>query len=238
MQLKKIGFQVESVFSGTDALAKIKTNDYSLIFMDCDMPVMNGYEATMLIRQEEIKSGRHIPIVAMTSYDRSGDRERCLSVGMDEYLTKGATPDQLANVVQWCLERSSGPREVPVVEVEEKEPELLLDITRLIKEFGEYEAEEILRLFLMSATTLTSCLQFALDDTDVDSVKHFAYALKGPCSSVGLRQLALIALDISNCAEAGHWTDAMSSYRDLRKLYELVKTQVEDASNKYRWSLH
>jgi len=63
---------------------------------------MNGYEATIAIRQEELKSGKHVPIVAMTSYDRVGDRERCLSVGMDEYLTKGVTQKQLQEVVQWC----------------------------------------------------------------------------------------------------------------------------------------
>jgi len=80
-----------------------------------------------------------------------------------------------------------------------------LDIDSLIKTFGKYELEEILKLFLMSTTTLTSCLQFAIEDNDVESVSHFAYSLKGPCSSIGLSQMALLAADITKSGEEGRW---------------------------------
>lgn len=238
MHLKKMGFQVESAFNGKDAVSMVEEKDYALIFMDCDMPVMNGYEATIAIRQQELKSGKHVPIVAMTSYDRVGDRERCLSVGMDEYLTKGVTAKVLQEVVQWCLSRGTGAQEAAestAKKVEEKDQ--LLDIDELIKSFGKYELEEILKLFLMSSTTLTSCLQFAIEDRDLESVSHFAYSLKGPCSSIGLTQLALLAADITKCGEEGRWDEAMGSYKRLRRNYELVKEQVEKASKEFQWVL-
>ncbi|MBX9723382.1 MAG: response regulator [Candidatus Obscuribacterales bacterium] len=238
MHLKKMGFQVESAFNGKDAVTMVQKFDYSLIFMDCDMPVMNGYEATIAIRQEELKTGKHVPIVAMTSYDRVGDRERCLSVGMDEYLTKGVTQKQLQEVVQWCLSRGTGAQEAAestAKGIEEKDQGL--DIDDLIKTFGKYELEEILKLFLMSTTTLTSCLQFAIEDHDVESVSHFAYSLKGPCSSIGLTQMALLAADITKCGEDGRWEDAMSSYVRLRRLYDLIKSQIEKASEEFQWVL-
>lgn len=238
MHLKKMGFQVESAFNGKDAVAMVQERDYALIFMDCDMPVMNGYEATIAIRQEELKSGKHVPIVAMTSYDRVGDRERCLSVGMDEYLTKGVTQKQLQEVVQWCLSRGTGAQEAAETTaqaVEEKDQ--ILDIDSLIKTFGNYELEEILKLFLMSTTTLTSCLQFAIEDHDVESVSHFAYSLKGPCSSIGLTQMALLSADITKSGEDGRWDDAMSSYHRLRRLYDAVRQQIDQASREFQWVL-
>lgn len=236
MHLKKMGFQVESAFNGKDAVAMVQQKDYSLIFMDCDMPVMNGYEATIAIRQEELKSGKHVPIVAMTSYDRVGDRERCLSVGMDEYLTKGVTQKQLLEVVQWCLSRGTGAQETAQAKPDE-EKDQLLDMQNLLKTFGELELEEILKLFLMSTTTLTSCLQFAIEDNDVESVSHFAYSLKGPCASIGLTQMANLAADITKSGEDGHWNEAMDSYKRLKRLYEGVKGQIEQASKEFQWVL-
>ncbi len=238
MHLKKMGFDVESAFNGKEAVANAQKKDYALIFMDCDMPVMNGYEATIAIRQDELKSGKHVPIVAMTSYDRVGDRERCLSVGMDEYLTKGVTQKQLQEVVQWCMTRGTGAQEAAETTAEQiAEKDQTLDIDALIKTFGKFELEEILKLFLMSTTTLTSCLQFAIEDHDVESVSHFAYSLKGPCSSIGLTQMALLAADITKCCEEERWEEAMSSYKRLRSLYDKIKQQIEQAGQEYQWVL-
>ncbi|MBX9687861.1 MAG: response regulator [Candidatus Obscuribacterales bacterium] len=238
MHLKKMGFSVESAFNGKDAVEMVEKKDYSLIFMDCDMPIMNGYEATIAIRQAELKTGKHVPIVAMTSYDRVGDRERCLSVGMDEYLTKGVTQKQLQEVVQWCLSRGTGAQEAPESTTKASgEQDQLLDLDNLIKTFGKFELEEILKLFLMSTTTLTSCLQFAIEDHDLESVSHFAYSLKGPCSSIGLTQMAVLAADITKAGEDGLWDQAMSSYKHLRRLYDGIKKQIEDASREFQWVL-
>lgn len=236
MHLKKMGFEVEAVFNGKEAVDAVEKGHFAMIFMDCDMPVMNGYEATQAIRLAELNSGKHTPIVAMTSYDRVGDRERCLSVGMDEYLTKGVTQKRLQEVVQWCLTRSVSPvLETPISSGQE--PDEGLDIDELIKTFGDFELEEILRLFLMSTTTLTSCLQFAIEDHDVESVSHFAYSMKGPCASIGLNQLAKLAADMTTNAEDGNWETCAGQYERFRRLYGQVKNQIEVASDKFRWVL-
>ncbi len=238
MHLKKMGFAVETALNGRDACTLAEQKDYDVIFMDCDMPVMNGYEATMSIRQGEMKTGKHVPIIAMTSYDREGDRERCLSVGMDEYLTKGATQKQLLEVVQWCLERGAHKPEL----VETGAPcsgndGQLLNINDLLVTFGDFETEELLKLFVMSTATLTSCLQFAIEDCDVDSVRHFAYALKGSCASLGLERVARAAVELTRYSEEGRWQDAMETYKLLRELYEQVKEQIEQASRERKWTL-
>lgn len=238
MYLKKMGFQVETACNGKEAFEQVKERDFAVVFMDCDMPIMNGYEATIAIRQEELKSGKHVPIVAMTSYDRVGDRERCLSVGMDEYLTKGVTQKQLQEVVHWCLSRGTGSKEAAEQTAKPvDEQDQLLNIDELINTFGKYELEEILKLFLMSTTTLMSCLQFAIEDQDLDSVSHFAYSLKGPCSSIGLTQLAQISADITRYGEESKWETALESYKRARRLYDSVKTQIEKAGQEYEWVL-
>jgi len=87
--LHKLGYgHVEIANDGMEALMKINNEEYDLVLMDCQMPRMDGYEATMEIRQREIFTGEHTPIVAMTANAMAGDREKCIGVGMDDYISK------------------------------------------------------------------------------------------------------------------------------------------------------
>jgi PAS domain S-box-containing protein len=87
--LNQVGLQVTTVENGLEVIEKYGTRKYDLILMDMQMPEMDGYEATIAIREQEKASGaRHIPIIAMTAHAIKGDREKCLQVGMDDYLTK------------------------------------------------------------------------------------------------------------------------------------------------------
>jgi CheY-like chemotaxis protein len=85
--LEKLGLRVDLAANGHEAFQKAREHDYELIFMDCQMPVMDGYEATLGIRGLAGERSR-VPIVAMTAHAMVGDRERCLEVGMDDYMTK------------------------------------------------------------------------------------------------------------------------------------------------------
>ena len=76
------------VYSGEEALKALESKNYALILMDCQMPGMDGYEATKLIREREMTSGEHVPISALTANAMVGDEEKCISVGMDDYLSK------------------------------------------------------------------------------------------------------------------------------------------------------
>lgn len=101
--LQKKGHTVVVAENGQEVLEKLKTEDFDLILMDVQMPVMNGFEATQKIREMEKKTGLHIPIVAMTAHAMKGDREKCLESGMDDYVSKPLYPEELYKAIERAI---------------------------------------------------------------------------------------------------------------------------------------
>ncbi len=108
LQLKRLGYQAEAVSSGREAVTAVASGRYALVLMDCMMSEMNGYEATAAIRQQELETGTHIPIIALTASAMASDRQRCFAVGMDDYLSKPVNMQELRRM----LERWIAPRAV------------------------------------------------------------------------------------------------------------------------------
>ena len=105
--LEKLGCRVDVASNGREAVEMRETGEYELVIMDCQMPEMNGFEATAEIRCREVQ-GVRIPIIAMTANALKGDRERCLAAGMDDYLSKPATLDMLTQLLlRWCGRQQS-----------------------------------------------------------------------------------------------------------------------------------
>ena len=95
--LDKCGFRADVVSNGVEALEAINRDDYAAVLMDCQMPEMDGYEASRAIRDRE--NGAHMPIIAATAHSMSGDREKCLAAGMDEYVTKPIRAHDLSEAI-------------------------------------------------------------------------------------------------------------------------------------------
>jgi len=100
--LARAGYATEVAFNGREALAAIARIPFDLVLMDCQMPVMDGLEATRQLRQRETRTGEHLPVIAMTANAMEGDRERCLAAGMDDYVAKPILGKELyAKVARW-----------------------------------------------------------------------------------------------------------------------------------------
>jgi predicted ATPase/signal transduction histidine kinase/CheY-like chemotaxis protein/predicted Ser/Thr protein kinase len=103
MQLKELGFEVDAVSNGLDALEARRGRDYALILMDCRMPRLDGLETTKQIRKQEAGEGRHVPIIALTAKALDSDREQCLSAGMDDFISKPVTTAKLRSAIERWL---------------------------------------------------------------------------------------------------------------------------------------
>jgi CheY-like chemotaxis protein len=101
--LAKLGCEVEVAENGVIACERAARHSYDLIFMDCQMPEMDGYQATRAIRERELTESRHTPIIALTANAMSQDQDRCLDAGMDDYITKPYSAADFERTLQrWC----------------------------------------------------------------------------------------------------------------------------------------
>ena len=189
--LEKHGHTVVVARQGREAVATLQSQSFDVVLMDVQMPEMDGFEATAAIRDQEKRTGRHVPIVAMTAHAMKGDRERCLAAGMDRYVSKPiragqlfqviesvlavheqtpATPDSTPtdkSVVNWsaALEGTEGDRDLLLLTVEaflEESPRLLVTIRGAIAENATAELET-------AAHALKSTLLFLGADTASDA---------------------------------------------------------------------
>lgn len=107
LQLEKLGYRVSVAVNGRDAIEILKKYEFSAILMDCQMPEMDGFEATNAIRKKEAATGIHTPIIAMTANAMEGDRDRCISAGMDDYICKPVKLKSLKEVLEKWVNKAN-----------------------------------------------------------------------------------------------------------------------------------
>ena len=123
--LGKLGFKNDTVANGKEAIAALKAVPYDLVLMDCQMPEMDGYEATQVIRQAA--SGLlkpNIPVIAMTANALKGDREKCMEAGMNDYIAKPITPAGVAEVLDRYLRDTEHPQKLQAPEILSNGPDM------------------------------------------------------------------------------------------------------------------
>lgn len=222
-QLGKLGYKGVAVSDGAQAFEAVLQGGYDLVLMDCSMPVMDGYEATHLIRQSAQAS---IPIVALTASAMATDRERCLAEGMDEYLAKPVELPRLAEVLaKWlpqsrrveCAETTPDPDCAPAV--------LVFDVDSVLRRLmGDTDlAGIIFKAFLEDAPQRLEQLRARLAEKEARCARLHAHALKGAAANVGGEALRQAAHAMEMAADAGDLETATRAVPDLEaKLLELM----------------
>jgi CheY-like chemotaxis protein len=203
--LETAGCRADAVANGREAVDAIARLPYDLVFMDCQMPEMDGYEATRTIRaaEREHASGRHVPIVALTAKALEGDREHCLAAGMDDYLAKPITKDAfVASLRRWGAQGrpptdgsidATTLAELAAIDGEPGQPNLLA---------------ELLDVFRQDAPVRLAAVRAALESGDTDGVRRSAHAFKGSCAALGLLHLQELCVTLESRGCAGTLAEA------------------------------
>jgi len=183
--LEKRGHDVVVVNTGRQAVAAVAEQSFDAVLMDVQMPEMDGFESTAVIRQREQTTGGRIPIIAMTAHAMKGDRERCLEAGMDGYISKPLQPDTLyAAVESRCTGTSAAG--APAAASEGPVP---FDRDVLHKTFGDDDAllKEVIGVFLEACPGWQAEIRAAIDAGDASRLRIAAHTLKGAVSHFGAR---------------------------------------------------
>jgi PAS domain S-box-containing protein len=228
--LKKIGVGVYAVASAKEAIETLQHHDFSIIFMDCQMPDLDGYQATRLIRQAEHGTGRRIPIVAMTANAMTGDREKCLEAGMDDYLTKPIETVKLKAVIKnWLLSEKQSIGELPNVlsGTESLIDSTVFNIEQLKSMFDDEETiNELLLAFLSSTPETLNTLKSAIVSIDFKKIKSCVHQLSGTSSSFGFQEFSKTCRILEHAANDGNQEKINEDYERLLLAYEKVCNYV------------
>jgi len=219
----RLGYEVDIVDDGAQAVAATLTGNYAAVLMDCHMPVMDGFEATKPIRSRDSKTVR-IPIIAMTAGALNEDRERCFAAGMDDYISKPVDLDKLRDILaRWVPQEQ--PAEAPPSNVvvdtagSDAADATVLDEDRLqiLRDLGPADGLGLLpdavRAFREEAQRAQEKLRSALESGQANAVEAAAHKLAGAAANIGAMGAAALAKDLERLGrEAGPGVAAQGTY--------------------------
>lgn len=216
--LQRMGLDMIIANNGQEALALIDRGAFDLVLMDCQMPVMDGFEASRQIRQREQAMGlAHVPIIALTANAISGDREHCLAQGMDDYLSKPFSQLQLNQVLcRWLPEQTSGsaPATAAKIEIDQQ-------VIRQLRELRVGLLPKIIGLFRGASPALITQLHQAVSAGDANLLYKTAHNFKNSAANLGLLDLAAACRDCEASARKGEMEDAAQRVDNILWLYDL-----------------
>jgi CheY-like chemotaxis protein len=195
------------------------SEQYDVILMDVQMPEMDGLEATRAIRALEERKGGHVPIIAMTAHAMSGDRERCLEAGMDEYLSKPIRARQIAEKLYAMFggthETSNGTSEAVPVD----SSDAMIDWDRALEgiDGDRLLLADVIGAFLETLPGTIEGLQRALDDQEAIALQHAAHSLKGELLAIGATTASETARKLEESAKRRDLVCAKGELAALRQ---------------------
>ncbi|HMM60749.1 MAG TPA: response regulator, partial [Candidatus Rifleibacterium sp.] len=207
--LKKLGYKVDLVNNGVEAIAALEQKQYQLVLMDCQMPMMDGFEAAQTIRGGATSVlNPSVPIIAMTANAMQGDKERCIQSAMDDYIAKPVQPKDLVEKLSlWLSKEKTQP--VQVAEIVQEKGMGYSDL----EVFGEKELQarlmndvalvrRIIKAFFSDTPLHVSELKLALIKKEYDDARRLAHNIKGSAANISAKALKQAATDLEALLKA------------------------------------
>ncbi|HNW26281.1 MAG TPA: response regulator, partial [Candidatus Gastranaerophilaceae bacterium] len=188
--LNNSGLNCDVAYNGQEAIEAYKTKKYDLILMDCQMPIMDGYEASEKIRELEVGTNSHIPIIALTANAMQHDREKCFRAGMDDYITKPVKTQELLSLIGKYVN-------VEDTYSENFEQNVFVqdNIDKMVSEIGfsQEEAAQMYKEFLEFLSQTIQELEKATEDGDFEQLGKIAHKLKGASANLRFEKISQIS---------------------------------------------
>ena len=249
--LEKLGFRIDVASNGLEALEALERKTFDLVLMDCQMPKMDGFEATKAIRQieEQIRAGdivpsphssygrkhlrtNRIPIVALTANAMKGDREICLEAGMDDYLSKPIQSQRVIEMMDYFLSSSKGDA---LSDMPQADPEVC-DLRALLARFEDDAdlIQELAGLFLDDSPSLVERMRQAVESCDSSSLEKAAHSLKGSVSNFCAQRTHQAAVQLEEIGRAGKAATAEAALESLEKSLNELQPLIEKLAGRTR----
>ena len=249
--LESLGLTVDVAGNGLETIDRFATTRYDLVLVDCQMPEIDGYAATSEIRRREQATGSHVPIVALTANALEGDREICIAAGMDDYLAKPFSREQLtATLARWLPRSNPAPagtesgqfqpqllRVKPVAAVtEEPINRRALDAIRtLMGPNGDALAKKVIRTYLEDMPAGLERMQAAAKVGDAEALRKAAHSMKSSSANVGAERLSRLckALEMIGCGGTVEGTPPLleDATAELARVVEALTAELATGSS-------
>jgi PAS domain S-box-containing protein len=238
--LDKHGHVVTVAGNGRQAIDVFRKGEFDVVLMDVQMPDMDGLEATREIRMWESQFGRHTPIIAMTAHAMTGDRDRCLAAGMDDYISKPVRIAKLMAAIASCVDpgkhstssrlgsgapdstttRNSGAT-VAATDASARAESHLVDWDQAFETVGGDQEllVDLIKLFIDECPSMEADIAMAIRQRDAKELRRSAHALKGALNHLGARGVAAVAGELETSGEA-------QEFRDTEKTLQLLHGQL------------
>lgn len=226
--LKKLGIQTDVAASGREAVQACQRNRYDLVLMNCQMPEMDGFEATREIRRVEATRGGHVPIVALTAGDAPSDVESCLAAGMDEYAMRPITATKLRETLAHWIRQplSQEPAQDQRTSASDARPidSEVLDDLRQVDDAGPGDfLTQLIESFLHEAQLTMAAIQRAVEQADGRALQQAAHSLRGGSLTMGAKTMGTLCAELEASGRNGTLDHAPRVLQSLQNEFGRVQ---------------
>jgi CheY-like chemotaxis protein len=236
-QLAMLGFEADCVGNGEEAIAQLTQQNYDLVLMDCQMPILDGYDTTQEIRRRE-GSERHTTIIALTAHALPTDRQKCIDAGMDDYLSKPIAQEALGAMIERWTKHTVKPTVADTNSEITHNPqrsalgveEAPLDLERLkaISRGKVTFQQQLVQAFIKNAQPGLEQIRLAIPVNNSEIIMQQAHRLKGASANVGVRLMPEVAAQLEQQAREGNLAGVTEKLEALESQLERVKAFVEN----------
>lgn len=231
IELKNLNVEVTTANNGKEAVEYYAKESFDMIFMDCQMPVMDGFEATKELRKMEAQKGSHVPIIAMTANAMAGDREKCLAVGMDDYITKPfETKDLKAIVNKWLsgsVKETASENDVDE-EVSTDDRNSVLNLDLIKEKFDENQSKQLMTIFITDTESRLSKFTQLVEERDLVNLGKQAHAIKGAASMIFANALAEVAREMELSAKESDDSNLEGLHKRITDEFDKLKEVIKN----------